>query len=91
MCLAQWETEYDLMENTTPVSPRALLLVLRNAENNSKVDNKPPGANKAEGAEGKCKIALIDSHIPKRLARCWLIGLRSIACYARSMGGNQEP
>jgi hypothetical protein len=41
MCLAKWQTQYDLTENTTPVSTRALLLVLENIENNVELDAKP--------------------------------------------------
>eukprot|EP00804_Cyclotella_cryptica_P003882 CCRYP_015754-RA/>CCRYP_015754-RA protein AED:0.44 eAED:1.00 QI:0/0/0/1/1/1/2/0/223 len=38
MCPAKWQTQYDLTENTTPVSTRALLLVLENIENNAELD-----------------------------------------------------
>eukprot|EP00804_Cyclotella_cryptica_P007310 CCRYP_002540-RA/>CCRYP_002540-RA protein AED:0.40 eAED:0.74 QI:0/0/0/1/1/1/3/0/281 len=42
MCPAKWQTQYDLTENTTPVSTRALLLVLENIENNAELDRSPP-------------------------------------------------
>ena len=32
MCLDKWQNQYDLTENTTPVSTRALLLVLEDIE-----------------------------------------------------------
>ena len=42
MCPARWQAQYDLSKNTTPVSTRALLLVLENIENNANLDPKPP-------------------------------------------------
>eukprot|EP00804_Cyclotella_cryptica_P011365 CCRYP_016035-RA/>CCRYP_016035-RA protein AED:0.37 eAED:0.38 QI:0/-1/0/1/-1/1/1/0/139 len=39
MCPAKWQTQYDLTENTTPVSTRALLLVLESIENNAELNN----------------------------------------------------
>ena len=47
MCLAKWQTQYDLTENTTPFSARALLLVLKNIENNAMLDQLPSNAIKA--------------------------------------------
>ena len=66
MCPAKWQTQYDLTENTTPVSTRALLLVLENIENNAELDAKPTSAHKAKGPEGKRKMESIDSRIPKK-------------------------
>ena len=66
MCPAKWQTQYDLTENTTPVSTRALLLVLENIENNAELEAKPTNANKAKGPEGKRKMESIDSRIPKK-------------------------
>eukprot|EP00804_Cyclotella_cryptica_P015513 CCRYP_003554-RA/>CCRYP_003554-RA protein AED:0.37 eAED:1.00 QI:0/0/0/1/1/1/2/0/455 len=66
MCPAKWQTQYDLMENTTPVSTRALLLVLESIENNAELDNKPASMTKAKGAEQKRKIESMDSRIPKK-------------------------
>ena len=66
MCPAKWQTQYDLMENTTPVSTRALLLVLENIENNAELEVKPTNANKSKGPEGKRKMESIDSRIPKK-------------------------
>jgi hypothetical protein len=35
MCLAKWQTQYDLTEKMTPVNTRALLLILEKIENNA--------------------------------------------------------
>eukprot|EP00804_Cyclotella_cryptica_P023290 CCRYP_000455-RA/>CCRYP_000455-RA protein AED:0.42 eAED:0.83 QI:0/0/0.25/1/0.66/0.75/4/139/237 len=66
MCPAKWQTQYDLTENTTPVSTRALLLVLENIENNAELDNKPASTTKAKGADMKRKMESMDSRIPKK-------------------------
>ena len=72
MCPARWQTQYDLLEITTPVSTRAILLVLENIKNNAELDAKPPSATKTKGTDGKCKMELIDSHIPKKPKKvCW--------------------
>eukprot|EP00804_Cyclotella_cryptica_P020530 CCRYP_003382-RA/>CCRYP_003382-RA protein AED:0.39 eAED:1.00 QI:0/0/0/1/1/1/2/0/317 len=66
MCPAKWQTQYDLTENTTPVSTRAPLLVLENIKNNVELDNKPANTTKAKGAEQKWKMESMDSCIPKK-------------------------
>ncbi len=66
MCSARWQDQYDLSENTTPVSTRALLLVLENIENNADLYPKTSNPNKPKGAEGKRKMESIDSRIPKK-------------------------
>eukprot|EP00804_Cyclotella_cryptica_P008289 CCRYP_016489-RA/>CCRYP_016489-RA protein AED:0.39 eAED:1.00 QI:0/0/0/1/1/1/2/0/392 len=66
MCPAKWQTQYDLTENTTPVSTRALLLVLENIENNAELNNKPASTTKAKGADTKRKMESMDSRIPKK-------------------------
>eukprot|EP00804_Cyclotella_cryptica_P027463 CCRYP_008876-RA/>CCRYP_008876-RA protein AED:0.43 eAED:0.77 QI:0/0/0/1/1/1/2/0/226 len=66
MCPAKWQTQYDLTENTTPVSTRALLLVLENIENNAELDNKPASMTKAKGLILKRKMESMDSRIPKK-------------------------
>ncbi len=66
MCPARWQAQYDLSKNTTPVSTRALLLILENIENNSNLDYKSPNLYKSKGAEGKHKMESIDSLIPKK-------------------------
>eukprot|EP00804_Cyclotella_cryptica_P009548 CCRYP_006257-RA/>CCRYP_006257-RA protein AED:0.45 eAED:1.00 QI:0/0/0/1/1/1/2/0/220 len=93
MCPAKWQTQYDLTENTTPVSTRDLLLVLENTQNNAELDVKPSSTTKAKGADRKRKMESMDSPIPKkpkrvgwaRSPRRWA-GLTSTVCYARSMG-----
>ena len=66
MCPAKWQTQYELTENSTPVSTRALLLVLENIENYVELDAKPASMTKAKGAEQKHKMESEDSHIPKK-------------------------
>eukprot|EP00804_Cyclotella_cryptica_P018328 CCRYP_017981-RA/>CCRYP_017981-RA protein AED:0.54 eAED:1.00 QI:0/0/0/1/1/1/2/0/424 len=66
MCPAKWQTQYDLMENTTPVSTRALLLVLENIKNNAELEIKPASTTKAKGADQKRKMESMDSCIPKK-------------------------
>ena len=64
VCPAKWQTQYDLMEKMTPVNIRALLLILEKLENNEEVEAKLPNMIKSKGAEGKCKMESMDSHIP---------------------------
>ena len=59
MCPAKWQTQYGLIENTTPVSTSALLLVVENIENNAELDAKLPSMTKSKGADGKCKMELM--------------------------------
>jgi hypothetical protein len=66
MCPAKWQTQYDLTENSTPVSTRALLLVLENIQNNVELETKPASMTKAKGAEQKHKMESEDSRIPKK-------------------------
>ena len=65
-CPIKWQTQFNLTENMTPVSSRALLLVLENIENNAELDYKSQNLNKSKGAEGKCKMESINSQIPKK-------------------------
>ena len=46
MCPVKWQRQYDLMENSTPVSTRALLKVLENIESNVEPDDKPSSKDK---------------------------------------------
>ncbi len=48
-----WQTQYNLMENTTPFSTRAHLRVLKNIKNNTEVNIKAHISTKTKGAEGK--------------------------------------
>eukprot|EP00804_Cyclotella_cryptica_P011708 CCRYP_011322-RA/>CCRYP_011322-RA protein AED:0.46 eAED:0.46 QI:0/-1/0/1/-1/1/1/0/135 len=57
---SQVANQYDLTENTTPVSTRALLLVLENIENNRNFDNKPC-PDQGKGADLKRKMESMDS------------------------------
>jgi hypothetical protein len=41
-------------------------LILEKIENNAEVETKPPSVIKPKGAEGKCRMESIDSHIPKK-------------------------
>eukprot|EP00804_Cyclotella_cryptica_P022859 CCRYP_005058-RA/>CCRYP_005058-RA protein AED:0.39 eAED:0.90 QI:0/0/0/1/0/0/2/0/459 len=88
MCPAKWQTQYDLTENTTPVSTRALLLVLENIENNAELDAKPSSMTKAKGADQSAKWSRLTLASP-RSPRRWA-GLTSTVCYARSMGGRTK-
>jgi hypothetical protein len=66
MCPAKWQTQYDLTKNSTPVSTRALLLVLENIENNVELDATPASTTKAKGAEQERKMESEDSRISKK-------------------------
>ena len=59
------------MENSTPVSSRALLMVLENIESNVKLDDKPPSKDKAKGADSKRKAESNDSCNPKNAKKGW--------------------
>ena len=66
MCPQKWQRQNALNNHSTPLSARALLLVLKNIETNVKVDHKPPSNNKAKGADSKQKMESIVSWIPKK-------------------------
>ena len=66
LCPAKWQTQYNLMEKTTPVNTRALLMILEKIQNNTDVEIKPPSMIKPKGAEGKYRMELITSSIPKK-------------------------
>ena len=59
------------MENSTPVSTRALLMVLENIESNVELDNKPTSKDKAKGADSKRKEESNDSRNPKKAKKGW--------------------
>ncbi len=90
VCPAKWQTCYNLMENTTPVSTRALLFVLENIKKHAELDSKPPSMIKSKRAEGKHKMELMDSCIPKMSCKGLVNGPKSTPCYARSIAGTQE-
>ena len=83
MCPVKWQRQYDIMENSTLVSTRGLLMVLENIESNVELDDKPPSKDKAKGADSKRKAKSNDSRNPKKAKRA---GKRSIALSARNMG-----
>ena len=85
MCPVKWQRQYNLMENSTPVSTRALLMVLENIESNIELDDKPPSKDKAKGADSKRKAESNDSCNPKRPRRA---GQRSIVLSARAIGAH---
>ena len=66
MCPTRWQIQYDLTKNTTPVSTRALVLMLENIKNNADFDHKSQNPSKPKGAKGKCKMELSNYHIPKK-------------------------
>jgi hypothetical protein len=66
MCPAKWQTQYDLMEETTLVNTWALLLIFEKIENISEVETMPSSMTKPKGAEGKCRMESIDSRLPKK-------------------------
>ena len=66
MCPIKWRIQYKLTINITPVSTRALLLVLENIENNAESDYKSPNPNKSKRAEGKRTMKSINSWFPKK-------------------------
>ena len=53
-------------QESTPVSTRALLLMLENIENNANLDKKSQNPSKPKGAEGKCKMDLSKYRIPMK-------------------------
>ena len=64
ICPVKWQWQYNLMENSTPVSIRALLMVLENIEINVKLNDKPPSKDNAKGADSKRKAESNDSCNP---------------------------
>jgi len=71
MCPVKWQRQYNLMENSTPVSTRALLMVLENIESNVELDDKPPSKDKAKGADSKRKAESNNSCNPKKAKKGW--------------------
>jgi len=53
MCPVKWQRQYDPMENSTPVSTRALLMVLENIKSNVELDDRPSSEDKAKGTDSK--------------------------------------
>ena len=83
MCPVKWQRQYDLMENSTPVSTRALLMVLENIESNVELDDRPFSKDKAKGTDSKRKTESKIHAPPRRPRRA---GQRSTVLSARNMG-----
>ena len=49
----KWQRQYNLMENSTQVSTRALLMVLENIESNVELNDKPLAKTKQKGLTPK--------------------------------------
>ena len=71
MCPVKWQRQYGLMENSTLVSTRALLMVLENIKSNVKLDDKPPSKDKAKGTDSKRKAESNDSGNLKKAEKGW--------------------
>ena len=71
MCPVKWQRQYNLMENSTLVSTRALLLVLENIESNAELDDKPTSKDKAKGTISKRKAESNNLCIPKKAKKVW--------------------
>ena len=71
MCPVIWQQQYDLMENSTLVSTRALLFVLENIESIIELDDKPPSKDKTKKADSKRKAESNDSRNPKKAKKGW--------------------
>ena len=67
----KWQQQYNLMENSTPVSTRALLMVLENSKSNVDFNDKPPSKDKAKGADSKRKAESNNSLGPKKAKKGW--------------------
>ena len=67
----KWQRQYNLMENSTLVSTRALLMVLENNESNVELDDKPPSKDKVKGADSKRRAESNDSRNPKKAKKGW--------------------
>ena len=80
MCPARWQAQYNLSKNTTPVSTRALLLMLENIENNANLDPETSNPNKPKGAEGKRKAEFTDSQIPNKPKKVGLTDKHCVLC-----------
>ena len=59
------------MENSTPVSMRALLMVVENIESNVELNDWPLSKDKAKGAASKQKMELSNSHPPEKARKGW--------------------
>ncbi len=84
---AKWQTQCDLMENTTLFSTRAPLLVPENIKCNAAVDYKQ-NPTKTKGAKRKCKMESINSCIPRKYKKVGWTNKHCIHC--KKHGGIQK-
>ena len=86
MCPAKWQTQYNLMENTTPISTRALLLILENIKRilPRSILSCPLWQN-WKGPMGSARLSRWTPVSPRN-PREWA-GPRSTACHTRRMEG----
>ena len=71
------------MNNFTPVSMKALFIVLENIESNVKLNEKPPSKDKAKGLKTSARWIPSRNISPRRPRRA---GQRSTVLSARNMG-----
>jgi len=67
MCPAKWQTPYDLIEKTTPVNTRALLMILEKIKNDTEVEAKPPSMIKPIRLRANARWSLLTPASPKSL------------------------
>jgi hypothetical protein len=83
MCPVKWQRQYDLMENSTPVSTRALLMVLENIESNVELDEKPPARTRQKELTTSVRWLPLKHVSPRKPRRA---GKKSTIPSARNMG-----
>ncbi len=67
----KWQWQYDLINHSTLVSTRDLLLVLENIESNVELDDKPLNKDTAKGTDSKHETDSIDTHPSKNAKKGW--------------------
>ncbi len=70
-CPIKWQSQYDIMTQSTPVSTRDLLLVLEKSKRSMQLNEKPPSKEKVKGADPKHKMDSIEARIPKMARKGW--------------------
>ena len=85
---AEVARKYVLDNHSTPLSTRALLLVLQTIESTVEVDEKPPSNKKAKWAEAKRKMESIASQIPKKARKGIVHWTKNTAASTKSLVGN---
>lgn len=69
MCPARWQRQYGLMEKSTPVSTRALVLVLKKIECMLNLMTCPLARISQKGLRQRAKMESVDSRLPKKWKR----------------------